>query len=129
MRDQQFFLDFLNAYNDCWYKKDLEKLKTFYDDELIYFDNHKGNDTHTLNDHIGLLEDFFTNGKATESGAVEPLMIEEFHVSHNDNSACLCYLARYESYPTPAMRCTIYLENDKDSWKIHHVHCSFQPER
>lgn len=33
-------IDFLNAYNECWYNKDLEKLKEFHDYEnnvLIYF--------------------------------------------------------------------------------------------
>lgn len=125
--DKQFFIDFLNDYNECWYKKDLRKVKKLYADELIYFDNHKGNDTYTLDEHIGLLEDFFVNGKSTEAGEVEPLIIEGLNVFHTENSACLCYLARYKSCPAPAMRCTMFLEAKGEKWKINHVHCSFQP--
>ena len=29
--------------------KDIKKLRQFYDDCLIYFDNHKGNDTYSIN--------------------------------------------------------------------------------
>ena len=129
MNDKQFFTDFLNEYNGCRYDKDLEKLKTFYDPEntLIYFDNHKGNDTYTVNEHFELLLDFFVNGKNTESGGVEPLIINNLNVFHKGDAACLCYIARYESCPTPAMRCTLYLECIKEEWKIYHAHCSFQP--
>ena len=128
--DKQFFIDFLDAYNECWYEKDLERLKTFYVDELIYFDNHKGitgNDTYTLDEYIVLLKDFFTNGKTTESGGVEPLIIENFEVFSKEDSACLCYLAMYKSCPTPKVRCSIYLEKRENEWKICHIHCSFEP--
>ena len=131
MNGKQYFIDFLNEYNGCWYNKDLEKLKTFYDSNntLIYFDNHKGNDTYTVNEHLELLLDFFVNGKKTESGSIEPLIIDNLNVFHKDDTACLCYNVKYKSYPDPAMRCTLYLENIKGEWKIYHVHCSFEPEK
>ena len=122
--------NFLDAYNKCWYNKDLEKLKDFYDcenDRLIYFDNHKDNDTYTVEDHLNLISNFFENGKETESGAVEPLIIENLNTFHIGNAACLCYIAKYESHPIPAMRCTLYLECKNNIWKIIHAHCSFQP--
>ena len=122
--------NFLDAYNECWYEKDLEKLRNFYDcesDRLIYFDNHKGNDTHTVEDHLNLISDFFENGKETESGAVEPLIIENLNAFQTGNAACLCYIAQYESHPIPAMRCTLYLECKNSAWKIIHAHCSFEP--
>lgn len=126
-KSEQIFIDFLNSYNECFYEKDIEKLKKFYDDRLIYFDNHKGNDTYNLEQHLNLLSDFFKNGKKTESGDVEPLIIENMKIFHKDKSACLCYIAKYKSFPDPALRCTLYLEFINNEWKIIHVHCSFQP--
>ena len=46
---KEYFLKYLNEYNQSWCDKDIEKLKTFYDTDsnrLIYYDNHKDNDTH-----------------------------------------------------------------------------------
>lgn len=129
---QKELIDFLNSYNECFYEKDIEKLKRFYDwenDRLIYFDNHKNNDTYNLEQHLNLLSDFFKNGKKTESGGVEPLIIENLNIFHKEKSACLCYIARYKSFPDPAVRCTLYLECMNNEWKIIHVHCSFQPDR
>lgn len=123
-------VNFLNAYNECWYNKDLEKLKEFYDyenDVLIYFDNHSNNDTYTVEGHMSLISDFFKNGKSTESGDIEPLIIENMNTFHKDNTACLCYIAKYQSCPVPAVRSTLYLEWIDKEWKIIHAHYSFQP--
>lgn len=127
----KFFMDFLDHYNQAFYDKDINKLKKFYDSTnnvLIYFDNHKNNDTYRLDEHLRLISDFFENGKSTESGGVEPLIIENLHVFHKTDSACLCFIARYKSFPTPAIRATMYLEYIDNNWKIVHVHCSFEPE-
>ena len=51
---------------NAFLEKNLEKLRSFYpnnNSELIYFDNHKNNDTFSVNDHMKLLNDFFQNGK------------------------------------------------------------------
>jgi hypothetical protein len=130
--EQKVFIDFLNSYNECFYQKDIEKLKKFYDSNnnmLIYFDNHKNNDTYDLEQHLNLLSDFFKNGKKTETGDVEPLIIENLNIFHKEKAACLCYIARYKSFPEPAVRCTLYLECLDNEWKIIHVHCSFQPDK
>lgn len=130
--DQQVFVDFLNSYNECFYQKDIEKLKRFYDSKnnrLIYFDNHPHHDTYTLEQHLNLLSDFFKNGKATESGDVEPLIIENLNVFHREKAACLCFIARYKSFPDPAVRCTYYLECLENEWKIIHAHGSFEPDK
>jgi hypothetical protein len=61
---------FLEDYNNCFLQKDINRLRQFYSDdneELIYFDNHKNNDTFTIDDHLSLLSEFFKNGKTTES--------------------------------------------------------------
>ncbi len=129
-RDDTMLMNFLDAYNECFYKKDLEALKEFYDTDsnvLIYLDNHKNNDTYTVEEHLILIADFFEKGKATESGGVEPLIIDNMHVFHKGEAACLCYNARYQSFPVPAVRCTMYVEWINGNWKIVHVHCSFEP--
>lgn len=131
MYKDKIFIDFLDAYNECFYNKDIIKLKDFYDSEnnvLIYFDNHRGNDTYTLDEHLELISAFFKNGKSTESGAVEPLIIEELNIFHTNSSACLCFISKYKSFPVPAVRSTLYLECRGNSWKIIHAHYSFQPE-
>jgi len=128
----QLFMSFLERYNQAWYDKDINKLKEFYDSAnniLIYFDNHRNNDTYDLDEHLRLVSDFFENGKSTESGGVEPLTIENLRVFHKTNSACLCFIAKYKSFPTPAVRTTMYLEYISNEWKVVHVHCSFEPDR
>lgn len=125
--DQKTLIDFLDSYNECFYSKDIEKLKRFYDSRLIYFDNHKNNDTYNLEQHLVLLSDFFKNGKATESGDVEPILIENLNIYQKERAACLSYIARYKSFPDPAVRCTLYLEFNENEWRIVHVHCSFEP--
>lgn len=130
--DQLFFMDFLNRYNQAFYEKDMNRLKDFYDSAgnvLIYFDNHKNNDTYCLEDHLRLIADFFKNGKATESGAVEPISMENLQIFSKKDSACLCFIVRYKSFPVPAVRATMYLECIEGTWKILHVHCSFEPEK
>ena len=127
-----FFESYLNDYNQAWHCKDIDKLSGFYDvehNQLIYFDNHRGNDTYTLRDHLALISRFFQRGKQTESGAVEELMIENFHVSARHDAACLCFIARYKSCPNPYVRMTMYLEKFPEMWKVMHVHCSFEPEK
>ena len=129
---KEYFLNYLNEYNKSWTDKDLEKLKEFYDttnNRLIYYDNHKSNDTYTLNDHLSLVSDFLTNGKETESGEVEELIIEDFNVFSKGDAACLCFIAKYKSFPTPYVRTTMYIEKIENNWKVLHVHCSFEPEK
>jgi len=125
------FESYLNDYNQAWYSKDIDRLKEFYDVEhnkLIYFDNHKGNDTYTLCEHLMLISNFFLHGKQTESGEVEELIIENLNIFAKEDAACLCFIARYKSYPNPYVRMTMYLERFLEMWKVIHVHCSFEPE-
>lgn len=130
MGQDKVFIDFLDAYNQCFYDKDLKRLREFYDPQsnvLIYFDNHVGNDTDTLDKHLELISDFFENGKDTESGGVESLIIEDLTIFHRDQAACLCFISKYKSHPLPAVRSTLYLEFRSGRWKIIHAHFSFQP--
>lgn len=129
---KEYFLNYLNQYNKTWVDKDLEKLKEYYDtdkDRLIYYHNHKNNDTYTLQEHIALVSNFLTKGKETESGEVEELIIENFNVFSKNDTACLCFIAKYKSFPRPYVRTTMYIEKIEDNWKVLHVHCSFEPEK
>lgn len=124
--------NFIKEYDKCFLERDIEKLKSFYpekDSELVYFDNHKNNDTYSVSDHLKLLNDFFQNGKKTESGEVEELTMENTHYFKTENAACICFYARYKSYSKSVVRTTMYLEKDRGEWKIKHVHCSFEPEK
>lgn len=127
---KDYFYNYLNGYNQTWIDKDLERLKEYYDidgNRLIYYDNHKNNDTYTVKDHLALVSNFLLNGKETESGQVEELIIEDFNVFSKDDAACLCFIARYKSCPNPYVRTTMYVEKIEDKWKVLHVHCSFEP--
>ena len=110
--ETKVFMDFLNSYNECFYKKDLEKLKTFYNinnNKLVFFDNHKGNDTYTVEEHLKLISEFFAKGKSTESGDVEELIIENINIFNTENAGCICFIAKYKSFPEPSMRYTYYI--------------------
>lgn len=122
----------LEEYDNCWYSKDIERIKTFYsknNKELIYFDNHKNNDTFSVNEHLELVNQFFQNGKNTESGTVEEIIKEKVNYYIMESAACVCFYARYKSFPKPAIRSTMYLEKDENNWIIKHVHCSFEPKK
>ncbi|AFM41429.1 hypothetical protein Desaci_2483 [Desulfosporosinus acidiphilus SJ4] len=124
--------NFIKEYDKCFLERNIERLKLFYpddDSELVYYDNHKNNDTYSVDEHLKLLRDFFQNGKKTESGAVEELIMENIHYFKTERAACVCFYARYKSFPKPAVRTTMYLERNIEAWKIKHVHCSFEPEK
>jgi hypothetical protein len=53
--------------------------------------------------------------------------MEKTHCFKRENAACICFYARYKSFPEPAVRTTLYLEKNGGEWKIRHVHCSFEP--
>ncbi|KLU63795.1 hypothetical protein DEAC_c42870 [Desulfosporosinus acididurans] len=105
--------NFIKEYDKCFLERNIEKLKLFYPEdnsELVYFDNHKNNDTYSVDEHLKLLNDFFKNGKETESGTVEELTMENVRYFKTESAACVCFYARYKSFPKPAVRTTMYLE-------------------
>lgn len=125
-------INFIKSYNGSWYTKDIEKIRPFYsdeNDELVYFDNHKNNDTSSVDEHLKLVSDFFLKGKKTESGEVEEILMENIVCFETDNSACVCFYSRYKSFPKPAIRSTLYLEKNNKVWKIKHAHYSFEPDK
>ena len=82
-----------------------------------------------MDEHLKLISNFFENGKLTESGEVEPLIIENLKIFNKGETACVCFISRYKSFPVPAVRSTLYLECIKEKWKIMHAHFSFEPEK
>lgn len=132
MNNSEELTQFLEEYNNCFLQKDINKLRQFYsreNDELIYFDNHKDNDTFSVDEHLELVTNFFKHGKETESTQVEEISMEKIHCFGKGDSACICFYARYKSFPTPAVRSTLYLEKSHNEWKIKHAHYSFEPAR
>lgn len=121
---------FLERYNRSWLTGDIENVRPFYsskDAELIYFDNHHGNDTDSVRSHLELVASFLKHGKSTESGRVEEILLENIRMFAASDSACICSIARYKSHPVPGVRTTMYVEKEMGDWKIKHVHCSFEP--
>ena len=121
-------LSFLERYNNAFYARDIAALKDCYTaDHVRFWDNHAGNDSDDLPDHLTSVQAFFTNGKATESGTVEKLEIENPQVWFHGDTATLAATLRYASHPKPGVRSTFCLKLEKGSWRAFHVHHSFDP--
>lgn len=131
-KNNKDLMKFIKSYNESWYTKDIGKIRPFYsdeNDELVYFDNHKNNDTYSVDAHLKLLSKLFANGKNTESGKIEDVKMENIICFESENTACVCFYARYKSFPKSAVRSTLYLEKNNNAWKIKHAHYSFEPDR
>jgi len=122
-------LDFIAQYNQCFYDRDIEALRQLYDADTftVFWDNHPGCDSRTFEDHFAKLSNFFQNGKQTESGEIEPLLIEDAAVTGSDGFAVVTAILRYKSAPTPGVRSTFVLIKRDDRWKAMHIHHSFDP--
>jgi hypothetical protein len=123
------FRALLEAYNRCFYDRDLAALGALYasDGELPYFDNHPGCDSTMLRAHLEKVGAFFARGKLTESGAVEPLLVERLTVFADVASAVMTVTLRYASRPKPGVRSSFVLQREDAGWRIRHVHFSFDP--
>ncbi|GIT92135.1 hypothetical protein JANAI62_25930 [Jannaschia pagri] len=120
---------FLDHYNQCFYDRDLEALRALYlsDDGLVFWDNHAGCDSTSLEDHVAKVSTFFATGKTTESGTIEPLLIEDLRARRRGDVAVLTSILRYRSAPRPGVRSTFVLGREGLAWRIMHVHHSFDP--
>ena len=101
--------DFLTRYNQCFYDRDIDALKLLYapSSSVGFWDNHANCDTYELKEHIKKLSDFFENGKQTETGTVEPLLVENLRASSEDGFAVLTAVLRYQSAPRPGYTATL----------------------
>lgn len=123
------FRAFLDAYNRCFYDRDLQSLRALYasDGDLLYFDNHPGCDSPTLDHHLRQVGAFFARGKRTESGVIEPLLVEGLTVFASETAATMTVMLRYASAPRSGVRATFVLQREDNSWRIRHIHFSFDP--
>lgn len=114
---------FIDQYNDCFYRRDIDALRDMYssDGDIIYFDNHSLCDSYNLENHIEKV------GKFIESGDVEKLQYEILRVFDTTSSVCLIVKFIYPSNPVPSVRTTFYLERTGTQLKIRHLHYSFDP--
>lgn len=127
--EKQSVIAVLESYNLCFYDRDIEALKAMYLDaaEFVFWDNHPDCDSASLDDHVAKVGKFFDIGKNTESGDVEPLIVESPQVQLLGETAVLTTNLRYRSAPKPGVRSTFVVRLDAGEWKIAHVHHSFDP--
>lgn len=123
----------IEAYNGCFYRRDLAGLRALYaaDGDIVYFDNHAGCDAEALDAHVAAVGAFFATGKETESGGIEPLLVENFRAWAGADAALATAMVRYQSAPRPGVRASFVLERPPDApargWLIRHIHYSFDP--
>lgn len=123
------FRALLEAYNRCFLDRDLEGLRALYasDGDIVYFDNHPACDSAGPADHLAKVGAFFAHGKSTESGTVEPLIVEDFAAFAGEAAAVITAITRYAGFPVPGVRDTFVLQAENGAWRIRHIHFSFDP--
>ena len=119
----QIGLDFIHRYNDCFYRKDMDALRELYSADAfsVFWDNHAGCDATELRDHFNAVGAFFAKGKETESGDVEPLMVEDARAHQVGDSLLITAILRYASVPKPGVRSTLWLVLDRGAWRAAHI--------
>ncbi len=120
---RQPFKALLDAYHQCFYAQDIDALRRLYvaDGAIIYFDNHAGCDSLTLENHLQKVSHFF------ETGNIVRLDYEDMTVHEYTDSAVLVTTVRYSNQPKPGVRTSFFLEKQQDEWKIRHIHYSTDP--
>lgn len=96
-------LQFIRDYNRCFYDWDIDRLGGLYSalGFTVFWDNHAGCDSDRFDDHFAKLADFFANGKDTESGTIEKLLIEDVQVHASADTLIVSAMLRYDSAPKP----------------------------
>ena len=117
------FKALLDAYDQCFYNKDIEGLKALYvtDGGVSYFDNHAHCDSRSLADHLKKVGHFFNTGNIVR---VDYADIEVYEYT---DSALLITMVRYSNKPKPGVRVSYFLEKQQGEWRIRHIHCSSDP--
>lgn len=98
------FKSFMDKYDESFYARNIEISRS-----LIY----KSHETKVIN--------FF------KSGEIENLIRENVRVFVTGDMACITTILRYSSKPYPGVRTTYVLECEEGTWKLRHVHHSFDP--
>ena len=120
-------VQFIRDYNACFYDRDIDRLKALYSTQgfTVFWDNHIGCDSDRFDDHFDKLADFFANGKGTESGTIEELLIEDAQVHASATTLIVTAMLRYASARKPGVRSTFVLTREDGTWKAVHLHHSF----
>ena len=117
------FRKVLDDYDRCFCHRDIDALRELYasDGDITFFDNHSGCDSFDLDDHIKKAHAFF------QTGTIVNISSENMIVYENADSACIIVKHRYSNKLKPGVRATYFLEKENHTWKIRHIHCSFDP--
>lgn len=115
---------FFGAYNGCFLRRDLDALRRLHVDggTFVYFDNHSGCDSLSLEDHFAKV------GRFLDSGDIVGLEAEILACSIHGEAAAVVARVRYRrDNPGPAVRVSAFLERHGGAWKVRHLHWSSDP--
>lgn len=118
------FQSLVEQYNQCFYDKNVVALRQMYvaDGNVRFFDNHPDHDSSALKDHLDEVAVFFQ-----AAGDIQELIIEDLTAYQVGDGACVVLMLRYSGQPRPGVRTTMFLEKEAGTWKIRHMHHSFDP--
>ena len=115
---------FFEAYNGCFLRRDLDALRRLHVDggTFVYFDNHPGCDSLSLEDHFAKV------GRFLATGDIVGLDTEILACSIHGEAAAVVGRVRYRrDNPGPAVRVSVFLERHSGAWKVRHLHWSGDP--
>jgi len=120
---QAELVELFHRYNQCFYDRDLNGLRSLYVDDdagFVYFDNHPASDSVELDDHMSKVSAFFA------SGEVVSLATEILSTSVHGDAGCLVARVRYQG-SGPSVRTSMFAERHAGEWMIRHLHFSTDP--
>jgi hypothetical protein len=117
------FIALIDNYERCFRDRDIARFRSLHvaDGQFIFFDNHARCDSYSYGEHEGKIVKFFKHGH------IAGLLRSNLRIFVGGTMACVITTHRYSSKPVPGVRTTYVLEREKSSWKIRHVHHSFDP--
>lgn len=126
LTDEEFlkpFITLMDDYEQSFSMRSIEDFRLLHvtDDKLVFFDNHANCDSNSYSEHERKVVNFF------KSGAIGSIIRENVRVFVAGEMACITAILRYSSTPRPGVRTTYVLERENGSWKIRHMHHSFDP--
>lgn len=117
------FISFMDEYDRAFHDRDIDRFRSLHVDDngVVFFDNHANCDSGTYRKHEANIAYFF------QTGEIGKLVRENVRVFVAGDMACITAMLRYTSERRPGVRTTYVLERDGDSWKVRHMHHSFDP--
>ena len=117
------FIALMDEYERSFHNRDILKFRSLHvsDGRVVFFDNHPNCDSYSYPDHERKVAAFF------KQGDVGGLLRENVRIFVSGTMACVTATHRYSTMPVPGVRTTYVLEQECSSWKIRHMHHSFDP--